>query len=76
LTATLHLSARGRVDAVDCSFARQQPVVASSRGAVATCTWPVQPRFRGHRLKGTIALASQGETLVRRPFHVVVPRRR
>jgi Divergent InlB B-repeat domain len=74
LTATLHLSAAGPGRSVDCAFA-QQPVVASSvRGTVATCAWRVPSRFRGHRLTGSVTLTAQAATLVRKPFHVRVPK--
>ena len=76
LTATIHLSAAARADDLGCSFA-QRPVLASShRGSVATCTWLVPARFRGHRLTGSIELTAAGEALVSKRFHVRVPPRR
>jgi len=75
LTATLHLSAARRADLVGCSFARQPVIASSLRGVVATCTWSVPARFRGHRLNGTVELDAKGETLVSRRFHVLVPKR-
>jgi len=72
LTATVHLSAAPRAQAA-CSFARQPVASSSYRGGVATCTWVVPARFRGHRLTGSIELAAKGETLVAKRFHVRVP---
>jgi hypothetical protein len=75
LTATLHLSAAGRADAVDCSFAHRPVLASSLRGRVASCTWSVPARFRGHRLTGVVELAAKGETLAAKRFHVRVPKR-
>jgi hypothetical protein len=75
LTATVQLSAAPRAQAV-CSFARQPVAASSYRRGVATCTWVVPARFRGHRLVGSVALAANGETLVTKRFHVRVPPRR
>jgi hypothetical protein len=75
LTATLHLSAAGRADSVGCSFARQPVVGSSVRGRVATCSWSVPARFRGHRVQGVVELAGKGQTLVTKRFHVRVPKR-
>jgi hypothetical protein len=72
LTATLHLSAPTRAEAA-CSFARRPVVASSVRRGVATCTWTVPPRFRGHRLTGSVELSAKGETLVSKRFHVSVP---
>jgi hypothetical protein len=74
LTATLHLSGTARPDVVDCAFAHRPVVVASLRGRVATCTWSVPSRFRGHRLAGTVTLAAKGQTLLAKRFHVRVPK--
>jgi hypothetical protein len=75
LTATLHLSTAGRADSVGCSFARQAVVASSVRGRLATCSWSVSARFRGHRLTGVVQLSGKGETLVTKRFHVRVPKR-
>jgi hypothetical protein len=75
LTARAHLSGTPHADVV-CSFARQPVASSSYRRGVATCTWLVPARFRGHRLTGSVALAANGETLVSKPFHVRVPPRR
>jgi hypothetical protein len=75
LTATLHLSAAHRADSVSCSFARSPVLASSLRGRVAACTWSVPARFRGHRLTGVVSLAGKGDTLVRKRFHVRVPKR-
>jgi hypothetical protein len=75
LTATVHLSAAPRARAV-CSFARQPVASSSYRLGVATCTWMVPARFRGHRLVGRVELAAKGATLVAKRFHVRVPPRR
>jgi hypothetical protein len=74
LTATLHLSGTARPDVVDCAFAHRPVVVASLRGRVATCTWSVPSRFRGHRLAGTVTLAAKGQTLLAKRFHLRVPK--
>jgi hypothetical protein len=75
LTATVHLSAAPHAQAV-CSFARQPVAASSYRRGVATCTWDVPARFRGHRLTGSVELAAKGETLATKRFHVRVPPRR
>ena len=74
LTATLHLSATGRGDLVGCLFARRPVVSSSLRGVVATCTWSLPTRFRGHRLAGLVEIDANGETLVSKRFHVRVPK--
>jgi hypothetical protein len=74
LTATLRLSAAGRADSVGCSFARRPVLASSVRGRVATCTWSVPARFRGHRLTGVIDHRGKGEALASRRFHVRVPK--
>ena len=52
-----------------------RPVVSSSlRGVVATCTWSLPTRFRGHRLAGLVEIDANGETLVSKRFHVRVPK--
>ena len=72
---TLHLSAARRADSVRCSFARSPVLASSLRGRVAAFTWSVPARFRGHRLTGVVSLAGKGDTLVRKRFHVRVPKR-
>ncbi|HEY3188263.1 MAG TPA: hypothetical protein VGJ70_12370 [Solirubrobacteraceae bacterium] len=76
LTATVHLNAAAHADEVACSFARRPVAASSQRGPVATCTWVVPARFRGHRLTGNVELAARGETLVSKRFHVRVPKAR
>ena len=73
LTATAHLSAAAQAE-LGCSFARQPVVASSLRGLVATCTWDVPSRFRGHRLTGVVQLDAKGETLVARRFRVRIPK--
>jgi hypothetical protein len=75
LTATLHLSAPGRADSVGCSFAQRPVLVSSLRRRVASCTWSVPARFRGHRLSGVVELTGKGEPLASKRFHVRVPKR-
>jgi len=75
LTATLHLSGTVRPDAVDCAFAHTAVVVASFQAHVATCTWSLPTRFRGHRLTGAVSLGAHGATLLVKRFHVRVPKR-
>jgi hypothetical protein len=50
-------------------------VASTLRGRVATCTWSVPSRFRGHRLLGAVELDANGETLVAKAFRVRVPKR-
>jgi len=73
LTATLHLSVGDQADLVGCRFAKQPVVAATLNGAVATCTWSVPTRFRGHRIRGVVELDAKGETLLTKPFHVRIP---
>jgi hypothetical protein len=75
LTATLHLSQSGSADHIGCAFARQPVLASSVRAFVATCTWSVPARFRGHRLVGAVELDAKGETVVAKTFHVRVPKR-
>src|SRR5262249_13376868 len=58
LSATLHLSEAGRADSVVRTFAHQRVLASTVRGLVATCTWSVPSRFRGHRLLGAVELDS------------------
>ena len=74
LTATVRLNARGRADAVVCGFGGRPAESSSLRAGVATCTWTVASRFRGHRIRGSVELESAGERVLTRPFHVRVPR--
>jgi hypothetical protein len=75
LTATLHVRPAGRADSVVCSFAHRPVLASSLEGRVATCTWSVPSRFRGHRLTGVVALTAKGKTLNEKRFHVRVPKR-
>ena len=74
LAATLHLSAPRRADAA-CSLGGRPALSSSVRRGVATCVWAVPSRFRGHRIRGSVALSAQGEALVSKQFHVRVPPR-
>jgi hypothetical protein len=73
LTATAHLNEAGEATAAVCSFGGQAATSSTVNGSVATCTWTVQPRFRGHRIRGDVELQLKGTTVLTKTFHVVVP---
>lgn len=75
LTATLRLNAPGEANNVACTFGGVTAASSSVRGAVATCTWNLPSRFRGHRIKGLIELESGAQALLAKPFQVAVPAR-
>ena len=76
LTASIRLNRRvgGIAGFIGCSFAGQKVVATVSHGDLASCTWALPSRFRGHRLQGVVELDSKGETVLTKSFHVVVPR--
>jgi hypothetical protein len=76
LTASIRLNRRvgGVADSIRCSFARLQVAATVLHGDVASCTWTLPSRFRGHRLRGVVELDSKGDAVLTKRFHVVVPR--
>ena len=75
LTATVHLNESGQADFVGCAFGAQPTLSSSLVGKVASCTWAVPSRFRGHRIRGTLELDLKGATVLTKTFHVTVPER-
>jgi hypothetical protein len=73
LTATLRSTPPDVAKAFGCVFGRLQPVASALSGGVATCTWPVPARFRGHRIAGAVALRAGGEIVLTKRFRVRVP---
>jgi hypothetical protein len=76
LTASIRLNRRvgGVADSIGCSFAGQKVAATVLHGDIASCTWMLPSRFRGHRLQGVVELDQKGETVLTKRFHVVVPR--
>jgi hypothetical protein len=76
LTASIRLNRRvgGAADFIGCSFAGQPVAATVLHGDIASCTWTLPSRFRGHRISGVVELDEKGETVLTKSFHVVVPR--
>jgi hypothetical protein len=64
----------GAADSITCSFAGLAVTSTVLRGDLASCSWTLPSRFRGHRLQGVVELDSTGETVRTKRFHVVIPR--
>jgi hypothetical protein len=76
LTASMRLNRRvgGVADFIGCNFAGLKVAATVLHGDLASCTWTLPSRFRGHRLHGVVELDSKGETVLTKRFHVVIPR--
>ena len=76
LTASIRLNrgVGGVADHIGCSFAGQKVAATVLHGDLASCTWTLPSRFRGHRLQGVVELDSKGAMVLTKSFHVFVPR--
>jgi len=75
LTASIRLNRRvgGFADSIGCRFGGQSAKTVL-HADLASCTWMLPSRFRGHRLAGVVELESKGATVLTKSFHVVVPK--
>jgi hypothetical protein len=75
LTAVLHLNQGTQADLVGCTWGSQPVASSRVRFGVAHCTWAVPGNFRGHRIRGSVDINYQGQTLLTKAFRVLVPAR-
>ena len=76
LTASIRLNRRvgGYADSIGCRFAGKSAANSVLHADVASCTWTLPSRYRGHRLNGKVELDSKGAAVLTKSFHVVVPK--